>query len=1486
MLKKRYLFLILIVCFFTISAVSAEYNSTSDIVSVSNDVNSLEANSNMNSIANDTNTLKASDDDILTAGNNWYVNSSKTSSGDGKTPETAFKTLQEAFDKASNGDTIMIASGEYIGNNNSLEISKKLNFIKYGDGEAIFDFQEFFGTIWIVTATSINITGLTFKNGKAAGGHGGAIYWSGANGTITNCNFINNTANAFGGAIFWKGANGTITNCNFTGNTAKYFGGAIDWSGANGTITNCNFINNTVNAFGGAICWSGVTNGTVSNCTFINNTSMSGTTNNYGGAIYWHAANGTVSNCTFINNTSMPSSGTTGIYGGAIYWYGANGTVSNCTFINNTAGSGGAIYWEGANGTVTNCTFTNNTSRDNGGAIDWHGANGTVSNCNFTNNTARRDNGGAIDWNGANGTVSNCTFTNNNANNFGGAIDWNGANGTVSNCTFINNTAKSNYYGGGAIFWYSGANGAVSNCTFINNTANVGGAIDWNSANGTVTNCTFTNNNANNFGGAINWDRSANGAVSNCTFINNTAHDESGAIDWNGANGTVTNCTFINNTANVGGAIDWNGANGAVTNCALVNNNAPTGSEIYINNDNLNLNYNWWGSNNPNWSKLIYGTYELSVYAVLNMTANPNEIYTSEKSNITAKFIWNGTNTDATNILPKRNIKLTSNGNLTETEGDVGLTSQFSATSGGIYYVNGTVDNEILGVNVKVNPLIPTNITVNTTFLDLTLDEIGTINATLNPPEAGNLTVNYDDKIITVTQNTDGIWYVTPKAEGNTTITFSFPGNEQYPPAESKNITVTVNRIHTEIDITNATVTLKVNDNVSSGATLTPPEAGNLTYNSSNTTVAVVENGIIKGLKEGTATITVSFAGNDEYAPAENKTMTITVKLRDASVSVNNDTLNLTVNDTFNLVATTNPAGLNVTYSSNNESVVTVDSNGKVTAKSTGTAIITASVGGDGVYALNSTNVSVTVNEKPIPPKENLTIEATAKPITVGEDANVIVTGLKDATGEVTVTVNGKTYTAPIKNSEAKVTIPDLTESVTGNVNYPGDKQYNPASTTVNITVNPKPKENLIISASAKPITVGENANVIVTGLKDATGEVTITIGSNKWTGKINQGTTNVVVTGLKESVIANVKFNGDDKYNPASTTVKITVNPNVIIDAPDVTKYYGGSERFAVTLKDLNGNPIANADIKITINGKTYTKTTDKNGETSMSINLNSGVYNVTTEYNGTKVRSTVTIKDTVIAKDVTKIYRNGTPYQGTFVDSKGNLVKNTVIEININGVFYKKTTDANGMAQMNINLPPRTYILTATNPSTNEQHTTTVKVLPNIVENYDLTKYYKNTSQYSLRLLDDKGNPVGAGVSIQLNINGVFYTRTSDANGYVKMNINLPPGTYIVTAEYKGLRMSNTIKVLTVLEAKDLVMKYHDGSQFKVKVLVKVLGGQGNPYAGQTVTYNINGVFYTKTTDGDGIAALTINLPAGEYIITSMYNGLNVANKVTIIG
>ena len=74
---------------------------------------------------------------------------------------------------------------------------------------------------------------------------------------------------------------------------------------------------------------------------------------------------------------------------------------------------------------------------------------------------------------------------------------------------------------------------------------------------------------------------------------------------------------------------------------------------------------------------------------------------------------------------------------------------------------------------------------------------------------------------------------------------------------------------------------------------------------------------------------------------------------------------------------------------------------------------------------------------------------------------------------------------------------------------------------------------------------------------------------------------------------------------------------------------------------------------------------------------------------------------------------------------------------------------------------------------------------------------------------------------------------------------------------------------------------MKYRDGSKFEAKLL----DAQGNPFAGQNITFNINGVFYNRITDANGIARLNINLMAGEYIITSMYsNGATVSNKITI--
>ena len=95
-----------------------------------------------------------------------------------------------------------------------------------------------------------------------------------------------------------------------------------------------------------------------------------------------------------------------------------------------------------------------------------------------------------------------------------------------------------------------------------------------------------------------------------------------------------------------------------------------------------------------------------------------------------------------------------------------------------------------------------------------------------------------------------------------------------------------------------------------------------------------------------------------------------------------------------------------------------------------------------------------------------------------------------------------------------------------------------------------------------------------------------------------------------------------------------------------------------------------------------------------------------------------------------------------------------------------------------------------------------------------------------------------------------------------------------------YDGLSVGNNVCVLPTLETKDLSMTFQDGSKFQVKTL----NGQGRPLANQNVTFNVNGVFYNRVSDDEGIASLNLNLNRGEYIITSMWNDYQVGNTIKI--
>lgn len=341
---------------------------------------------------------------------------------------------------------------------------------------------------------------------------------------------------------------------------------------------------------------------------------------------------------------------------------------------------------------------------------------------------------------------------------------------------------------------------------------------------------------------------------------------------------------------------------------------------------------------------------------------------------------------------------------------------------------------------------------------------------------------------------------------------------------------------------------------------------------------------------------------------------------------------------------------------------------------------------------------------------------------------------------------------------------------------------------------------------------------------------------------------------------------------------ILVVERENIQLTVEDLEKYYGGSERLNATLKDGAGNPIANKTITFTVNGKKYNKTTDSNGFASLVIGLMPGTYDVTTMYGNMSVYSKVVVKTTIEGKDLVKMYKNETQFFATFLGTDGKPLSNTDVTFNINGVFYTRQTNENGVARLNINLRPDVYILTVINSVTGESKGFNITVKP-LIESNDLTKYYRNDSNFEVKIYNKDGT-LAINKEVTFNINGVFYQKTTDSNGIARLGIALRHGNYIITTIVDGLDIGNNINVLPTLVTSDLSMKYLDGSNFTVQTL----DGQGNPLAKQNILFNINGRFYYRVTDDEGMASLNIRLMPGEYIITSYWNDFEVGNTVKV--
>ena len=546
-----------------------------------------------------------------------------------------------------------------------------------------------------------------------------------------------------------------------------------------------------------------------------------------------------------------------------------------------------------------------------------------------------------------------------------------------------------------------------------------------------------------------------------------------------------------------------------------------------------------------------------------------------------------------------------------------------------------------------------------------------------------------------------------------------------------------------------------------------------------------------------------------------------------------------------------------------------------------GDYVISANYKNNGLY--NGSFVQKTVSVT----KTDVNLTADIGDIVYGENpiVNINLTSVAgvNVTGDVVLTISGKKYIVNVVNALAVFEIPEMLDAGEYHidVSYLGSEKYNAADGAADFTVAKKEiTMNVTIDKDYRDITVNVNLS------EKLDGNLTVLVNNTPYTLSYTNGTGSLIFKNLTYGNYTISAVFTKDNYQTVNVSENVEINSiKTVLEAENVVMYYKDGTRFAVVLRDIYGNPLANMNVTISINGRDYVKQSDENGTASLGLNLESKNYTVVTtfggnsKYFGTRSNNTVSILSTLLSKDIVKYYRNGTQFYATVLDFKGNPLANTTVMFNINGVFYNKTTDENGTAKLNIWLRPGKYIITIFNLVTGEQAGNNVTVLSKIVENYDLVKYYKNASKFSVKILDSQGYPV-EGTIVTFNINGVFYYKETDSNGIASLAINLRPGKYVITTMYGQYDVGNNVTVLPTLQTSDLKMKYLDGSAFNARVV----DGQGNPLANQIVTFNVNGVFYNKVTNDEGIASLNIRLMKGEYIITSIYNGFETGNTIKI--
>ncbi len=366
------------------------------------------------------------------------------------------------------------------------------------------------------------------------------------------------------------------------------------------------------------------------------------------------------------------------------------------------------------------------------------------------------------------------------------------------------------------------------------------------------------------------------------------------------------------------------------------------------------------------------------------------------------------------------------------------------------------------------------SITLNQTTASLKVGEMVTLTAKVLPEDATDKTVTWsssNESVATVDANGK----VTAMALGSAIIT-----------AKCGDVTATcaVTVVATpaeSITLNQTTASLKVGDTVTLTATVLPEDATDktVTWTSSNEAVAKVDvNGKVMAMALGNATITAKCG-------EVSATCAVTVVATPAeSITLSQTTASLKVGETVTLTATILPEDATdktVTWSSSNEAVATVDSNGKVIAVALGNANITAKCG-DATATCAVTVIAT--------PAESITLNQTTASLKVGETVALIATVLPEDATDKTVTWSSSNEAVATVDVNGKVTAVALGNAII-------TAKCGDVSATCAITMVATPVESITLNQTTASLKVGETVKLTATVLPEDATDKTVTWSSS-----------------------------------------------------------------------------------------------------------------------------------------------------------------------------------------------------------------------------------------------------------------------------------------------------------------------------------------------------------------------------------------------------